>query len=179
MVITVPTNATGFSLLATYKDGFSVTKTGSIQQVDLVPNFSPSPNPVLHGANLKLTNLMQKAAAATLNSVDWAFSSGGGSGTVACPGNDFCNVSGTTTVTAPGSTGNFTLTLTYNYKDHNQQFHSDPVSSPVQVTDFVANPVLGVYKGQNRTQQVLPLPNFGLTTGTTYYLWDDSCKPTG
>ena len=173
-VVTIPTNATAFSLLATYKDGFSVTKTGSIQQVDLVPNFSSTPNPVLKNAKLTLKNLMQKAAAATLNSVTYAISSGGGSGTLAA---GFLPVNGTTTITAPDSTGTYTLTLTFNYTDHNGQLHGDPVSAPLQVTDFVANPILGVYKGQNRTQPVRPVPSFGLTTGTTYYLWDDKCLP--
>jgi len=173
-VVTVPPSATAFSLLATYKDGFSITKSGSVQQVDLVPNFSETPNPVLKGGTLTLKNLMQKSAAATLNSVGWAVTSGGGSGTLA---GTFLPVNGTATVAAPGSTGNYTLTLTYNYTDHNGQPHADPVSTPIQVTDFTPNPTLGVYKGQNRTQQVFPLPTFGLTVNTTYYLWDDNCLP--
>src|SRR4029453_13464321 len=114
-VVTIPPSATGFSLLATYKDGFSVTKTGSIQQVDLVPNFSLTPTTVLKGGTMTSKNLMQKAAAATLNSVDYAFTPSGGSGTlVTCPGG-FCNVNGTAPVTAPDTIGNYTLTLTYKY----------------------------------------------------------------
>ncbi len=68
--MTIPPTATSFSLTVTYKAGYSTSKNGSIQQVDLVPNFSLTPNPVLKSASLTLRNLMQKAAAATLNSVD-------------------------------------------------------------------------------------------------------------
>jgi hypothetical protein len=35
--VTVPTAATGFSLKVDYKGGYSVTRAGGIQQVDLVP----------------------------------------------------------------------------------------------------------------------------------------------
>jgi PKD domain len=181
-VVTIPPSATGFSLLATYKDGFSVTKTGSIQQVDLVPNFSLTPTTVLKGGTMTSKNLMQKAAAATLNSVDYAFTPSGGSGTlVTCPGG-FCNVNGTAPVTAPDTIGNYTLTLTYKYTDHNGAAKTGTASQPFTVTDWVPSPALGVYRGTNHTQPVPALgnpPSFGLTAGTTYYLWDDQILPNG
>ena len=46
-VVNIPATATAFSLTATYKGGYATTKSGSVQQVDLVPNFSVSPSPVL------------------------------------------------------------------------------------------------------------------------------------
>ena len=152
-VVTVPTSATAFSLIATYKDGYQVTKTGAIQQVDLVPNASVTPNPVLKSTTLTAKNLMQKATAATLNSVAWQITPAGGSGTL---GASFLPVNGTAGVTAPSTTGSYTLTLTYNYTDHNGSPQSAPVQVPFQVTDFVPVPVLGVYKGANRTQPVIP-----------------------
>ncbi len=102
-VVTVPSNATSFSLSVAYKGGYSTSKNGSVQQVDLVANFSLSPNPVLKSSTLTLKNLMQKATAATLNSVDYAISPSGGSGTL--PGS-FLVVNGTAPVTAPGTVGN-------------------------------------------------------------------------
>ena len=47
---TVPSGATSFSLTATYKGGYSTSKSGAVVQVDLVPNFSLTPNPVLKSA---------------------------------------------------------------------------------------------------------------------------------
>ena len=112
-----------------------------------MPNASVSPNPVLKSTTLTAKNLMQKAAAATLNSVAWQITPGGGSGTL---GASFLPVNGTAGVTAPATTGNYTLTLTYNYTDHNGAPQSAQVQKPFQVTDFVPVPVLGVYKGANK-----------------------------
>ena len=175
--MTVPTSATAFSLIATYKDGYQVTKTGPIQQVDLVPNASVSPNPVLKSTTLTAKNLMQKAAAATLNSVAWQITPGGGSGTL---GATFLPVNGTAGVTAPATTGNYNLNLTYNYTDHNGAPQSAQVQKPFQVTDFVPVPVLGVYKGANKTQPVIPFGGvYSLTTNTAYFLWDEETIPGG
>jgi hypothetical protein len=71
-IVTVPANAATFSLTATYRGGYSTTQSGAVTQVDLVPNFSLSPNPVLVSGTLTLTNLMQKGSSTTLGSVDYA-----------------------------------------------------------------------------------------------------------
>jgi PKD repeat protein len=179
-VVTVPASATSFSLMVDYKGGYSTSKGGAVQQVDLVPNFSLSPNPVLKSSALTLRNLMQKAAAATLNSVSYAINSSPPlSGTLA---SSFLVVNGTAPVTAPAAIGSYTITLTYNYTDHLGAFKTAPVALPFSVTDFQPIPVLGVYKDANHTQPVFPIgnpPTFNLTTGTTYYLFDDETLPNG
>ena len=71
-LVTVPVAATSFILTAAYKGGYSASKSGTVSQVDLVPNFSLPPNPVLTGSSITLRNLMQKASAATLNSMCYA-----------------------------------------------------------------------------------------------------------
>lgn len=178
-VITVPTNATAFSLTATYKGGYSTSKNGSVSQVDLVPNFSLTPNPVLKSSNITLKNLMQKAAAATLNSVDYAISPSGGSGTLPAA---FLPVNGTTTVVSPATVGSYTMTLTYHYTDHLGASKTAPVAFPFSVTDFAPSPVVGVYTGAGHTGFVAPsgIPlTYRLTQGHTYYLFDDENLPPG
>ena len=81
--VPVPTGTTAFSLTAAYKGGYSTSKSGKVALVDLVANFSLSPNPVVKGSPLTLVNLMQKGPAATLNSVDYSINNGGSSGTLA------------------------------------------------------------------------------------------------
>jgi PKD repeat protein len=178
-IVTVPSNATSFSLTVTYKDGYSTSKSGAVLQVDLVPNFSLTPNPVLKSSALTLKNLMQKAAAAVLNSVTYAITPSGGSGTLNA---SFLPVNGTATVTSPATVGNYTMTLTYNYTDHLGVPKTAPVALPFSVTDFQPIPALGVYKDANHSQPIFPIgnpPTFGLTTGTTYYLFDDETLPGG
>ncbi len=175
-IVTVPTGATSFSLTVTYKDGYSTTKGGSIQQVDLVPNFSLNPNPVLKSSLLTLHNLMQKAGAATLNSVNYLMTPTGGSGTL---NTTFLPGNGTATVSAPSTIGTYAMTLTYFYTDHNGQARTAPVTLPFTVTDFQPIPALGIYKDAGHSQPVIFLGNFGLTTGTTYYLFDDESLPNG
>ena len=73
------------------------------------------------------------------------------------------------------------MTVTWNYTDHNGQAQVATASLPFTATDFVPVPILGVYKSSDHTQQVLPSspPNWGLTQGTTYYLFDDELVPGG
>ena len=40
---TVPAGAASFTLVATYKGGYTTSKSGTVVQVDLVPNFSLTP----------------------------------------------------------------------------------------------------------------------------------------
>ena len=176
-IVTVPTSATSFSLTVTYKDGYSTTKGGAIQQVDLVPNFSLTPNPVLKSSPLTLHNLMQKAAAAVLNSVTYVITPSGGSGTLAST--FLPAITGTAPVTAPSTVGSYSITLTYNYTDHLGQPKLAPVSLPFTVTDFQPVPALGIYKDAGHSQPVLYLGSFSLITGTTYYLFDDETLPNG
>ena len=175
-VVTVPTTATGFSLTATYKGGYTVVKTGAVQQVDLVPNFTMAPNPVLKGASLTLTNRMQKASAATLNSVTYLLTPGGLSGSLPT---SFLPVGGTTTTAAPAASGAYTVQLTYNYIDHNGQARSAQVSLPLTVTDFTATPVPAPYTGSGHSGDVnfVPPSGYQMTQGHTYYLFDDEFVP--
>ena len=175
-VVTVPSSATSFTLSVAYKGGYSTQVSGSISQVDLVPNFSLTPNPVLKSSTLTLKNLMQKAAAATLNSVDYAISPGGGSGTL--PG-AFLVVNGTAGVTAPDTVGNDTVTLTFHYTDHTGAQKSAQAALPFTVTDFQPVPALGVYTDAGHAHPIFPLPSYSLTAGTQYFLFDDETLPGG
>ncbi len=178
-VVTVPSNATSFSLNVTYKGGYSTAVNGSVVQVDLVPNFSLSPNPVLKSSTLTLKNLMQKASAATLNSVDYSLSPSGGSGTLA---GSFLVVNGTAPVTAPSTVGNYTVTLTYHYTDHLGAQKTAQAALPFQVTDFTPVPALGIYTDAAHSHPVFPIgnpPTFTVTPGTQYFLFDDEPLPGG
>lgn len=176
-IVTVPSSATSFSLTAAYKGGYSTAKAGAIQQVDLVANASLSPNPVLKSGTLTFHNLMQKAASATLNSVTYSVNSSPPlNGTLAAT---FDVVNGTATIAAPAAIGSYTALLTYNYTDHTGTPRSAPVSLPFSVTNFQPVPSLGVYKSSDHTQPVLYFGLFSLTTGTTYYLFDDESLPGG
>ena len=118
--MTVPVAATSFSLTATYKGGYTTSKSGTVSQVDLVPNFSLAPNPVLNERpSITLSNLMQKATAATLNSRSYAITPGGGGGTL--PVHRSIAANGSAAVPAPEQAGQYTMTVTWNYTDHNGQ----------------------------------------------------------
>ncbi len=164
--------------MATYKGGYSTSKSGSVVQVDLVPNFSLTPNPVLKGSNLTLKNLMQIGAAATVTSVDYAITPGGGSGTLAPA---FNAVNGQATVTAPGTVGSYNMTLTWHYTVAGVR-RRPRLSLPFSTTDFNPNPVLSIYTDADHTVLVAPTGSpltFYLQTGVTYYLFDDETVPGG
>ena len=169
-VVTVPTTATGFTLTATYKGGYTVVKTGAVSQVDLVPSFSMTPNPVLKGATLTLKNLMQKATAATLNSVTYLLTPGGLSGNMPT---SFLTAGATAPTTAPATAGSYTVQLTYNYVDHTGQARSAPVSLPLTVTDWSPAPVVGAYTNSNHSGGVGFFDSYQFVQGHTYYLFDD------
>ena len=175
---TVPSGATAFSVAATYKGGYSTSKSGTVVQVDLVPNFSLAPNPVLKGSNLTLKNLMQIGAAATVTSVDYAITPGGGSGTLPSA---FNAVNGQATVTAPGTAGSYNIALTWHYTVAGVP-KTAGFSLPFSATDFNPNPVLSIYKDAGHTMLVPPTGSpltFYLQTGVTYYLFDDETVPGG
>ena len=175
---TVPSGATSFSVTATYKGGYSTSKSGTVVQVDLVPNFSLTPNPVLKGGLLTLKNLMQIGAAATVTSVDYSITPGGGTGTLP---QAFNAVNGQATVTAPGTAGSYNITLTWHYTVASTP-KTAVFSLPFSATDFSPNPVLAIYKNADHTSPVAPVGSpltFGLQTGVTYYLFDDETVPGG
>ena len=137
-----------------------------------------TPNPVLKGGTLTLKNLMQIATAAHLNSVDYAIT-GGASGTLPA---SFDSVNATTPITAPGTAGNYTMTLTWNYLDHAGASRQASAQLPFQTIDFQPSPVLKITTDAAGTQIVGVFgtpPAFSLTTGTTYYLWDGESLPPG
>ncbi len=105
---TVPSAATSFRLTVAYAGGYVPSLNGTIQQVDLVPDFAINPTTVLNNSKLRLTNRMQ-IGNATLNSVEYAIASTATvpatfSGTLAAT---FLAVNGidSTTVTAPSTCG--------------------------------------------------------------------------
>ena len=117
--IAIPSAASGFRMNVTYRGGYvSPDLSGNISQVDLVPSFTLTPDPVVKNGGLTLTNTMQIATVATLNSVDWAIT-----GSSVTPstwdgqlGASFLSAGGTDTGrTAPGTPGNYFLHLRYNY----------------------------------------------------------------
>ncbi len=176
---TVPAGASSFTLLATYKGGYTTGKQGSVVQVDLVPNFSLTPNPVLKNSNLTMKNLMQIGAAATVTSVGYAISGGGGSGTLAP---SFNAVNGTANAPAPGTAGSYTITLTWNYTVGGVP-KTATAALPFTATDFTPNPALAIYPNADHSGSPIALigspPTFGLQQGVTYYLFDDETVPGG
>lgn len=180
-IVTVPTTATAFALTATYKGGYATSKAGTVSQVDLVPNFSLTPNPVLKGTALTLRNLQQISAAATITApIAYAITPGGAVGDLPT---SFKTTGATATVTAPATAGSYTITLTWTYTDHTGATRTAQASQPFTAIDFTPVPSLGVYKNADHTQSVpsspLNPPTWGLTQGTTYYLFDDETIPGG
>lgn len=186
----VPTNATSFSLIATYKGGYAASASGSIQQVDLVPNYSiTSPLPALVNSQIAIKNLMQKGSTTILNYVDWAITTSSvppspfpSGQRFTCPSAGFCTVNGTATVPAPGTVGNYYLHLAYNFSGPHGSGQQLTASLPFATTIFQPQPFVGVYRDSAHTQIVPPFgspPTFSLTAGTTYYLFDDEPLPTG
>ncbi len=187
-IVSVPSLATAFSLTATYKGGFSVTKSGAVQQVDLVPNFSATPSPVLINSSLTLHNLMLIGGGTSLNFIDWAISTSStppspfpAGQRFTCPGAGICTVNGTTNVTAPSSAGNYYVHLAYNFSGPHGGGQQSTVSKPFTATAFNPNPALVVCRN-NTIPCNSPAPflgSYGLTTGTSYYLSDGEALPGG
>ncbi len=180
-IVNIPTTATAFSLTTTYKGGYATTKSGSVQQVDLVPNFSVSPNPVLKSTPITVRNLMQKAAAAVVVTVSYSINAVPPSSDVLASSFWVTGGSGTAPVTAPATAGNYTMTLTYSYTDHNGNPQVGTVAKPFSVTAFSPNPSVMVCTN-NTVPCSQPAPffnNFSLTQGTTYYLSDSETLPGG
>ncbi|MDQ2869916.1 MAG: PKD domain-containing protein [Acidobacteriota bacterium] len=98
--------------------GFTNTLTGNILQTDLVPAFAISPNPIALGGTLTLTNRMQIAPAATLNSAEVSVTSGtcGSSTPQFSPlASSFNGVGGTATTVVPSSQGSYCVVVRFNY----------------------------------------------------------------
>ncbi|MDQ5859130.1 MAG: PKD domain-containing protein, partial [Acidobacteriota bacterium] len=116
--ISIPSAATGFRMNVTYRGGYvSPDVAGSISQVDLVPSFTLTPDPVVKNGTINLTNTMQIATVASLNSVDWAVTSSSATPS-AYDGqlpSGFLSAGGTTGRTAPANPGTYHLHLRYNY----------------------------------------------------------------
>jgi PKD repeat protein len=118
-VVSIPTAATGFRMRVTYRGGYVAPGiAGNLSQVDLVPAFTATPNPVVKNAVITLSNTMQIAPAASLASVDWAITSSSTppatfSGQLAT---SFLSVNGTDgSQAAPASPGTYYVYLRYNY----------------------------------------------------------------
>jgi hypothetical protein len=177
-VVAVPSGATSFSLTVPYA-GYSASVSGSVSQVDLVPAFTTSPNPVIVSTTLTLTNQMQKGPAATLNSVDYAIDGGSFGSLVTCPGS-FCNVGGTVAITAPPApAGNHTVGVRYNFTGGGGA-QSLTTSVPFATIVFTASPIQIITLDSGGAQ--LACAGFGtcnLQTGTTYYLFDFETLPGG
>src|SRR5207249_11854328 len=91
----------------------------------------------------------------------------------------FLVVNGTAPVTAPGTVGDYTVTVTYNYTDHNGNAQTAQTSQPFTVTDFVPQPSVMICRN-NSIPCNQPAPFFGIFTlaqGTTYYLSDSETVP--
>lgn len=114
-LVPVPATADGFDLAVTYPSGYVANASGTIAQVDLVPNFTLSPTTVLKSGTLTLTNTMLISAAATLNSVTYAITQGATTVSAGALASSFLPPGGVATLTAPDPVGSYTMTLTYNY----------------------------------------------------------------
>ncbi len=142
---------------------------------ELLADAQPGPE----GPNLTLKNLMQIGAAATVTSVGYAVTPGGGSGTLA---SSFNAVNGTANAPAPATAGSYTMTLTWNYTVGGVP-KTATAALPFSATDFNPNPALAIYPNADHTGTPIALigspPTFGLQQGHTYYLFDDETVPGG
>ena len=139
--VSIPSAATGFRMRITYRGGYvSPELAGNVSQVDLVPSFTLSPNPVVKNGGINLTNTMQIATVATLNSVDWAIT--GSSATPASYdgvlSSAFLSAGGVDSGrTAPGSPGDYFLHLRYNYSVSGAAQTPFTISRPFTVIDQI------------------------------------------
>jgi hypothetical protein len=172
-VVPVPSGATGFTLTITYPGGYRATAQGSIVQASLVAAFSLAPDPVLINTPLTLTNQMQKVAA-TLNSVDSLIKPGVCGTPPPVPTNPLGSgfvAGGSTTVTAPSTTGSYCISLKYSYTPQGQLQQSQIVSKGFTAMDWMAVPQISIS----------PVPfctgSCQIQAGTTYSLWDSENIP--
>ncbi|HYK43027.1 MAG TPA: hypothetical protein VE007_11610, partial [Thermoanaerobaculia bacterium] len=183
MVVAVPTGASTFTLLVTWKGGYSQSLTGNINQTDLVPEFTMSPaSPpgVTVNGTLTVTNAMQKSPATVLNSVDYAISSG------SCPASlpaysqlpsTFIGT-GSVGVTAPSSAGPYCLTLRYNYTPPTGGATSQSVSHNVTVS-IQSNVSLTCDQTSVSVGATLTCTAAGGSGSATYrWNWGDDFPPT-
>jgi PKD repeat protein len=175
--VTVPAGATGFTLTITYPGGYQATAAGTIVVSNLVAAFSLAPNPVLLNGQLTLTNQMQKAAATTLDSVDYLINPGVCGTPPAITTNPVGGTfisGGTATVpsNAP-SNGTYCAYLKYSFTPQGQAQQTQTVSNAFTATDWQAAPLI----------QISPLPICGTSLcaqiGTQYSLSDVETFPVG
>ncbi|HEY6051246.1 MAG TPA: PKD domain-containing protein, partial [Thermoanaerobaculia bacterium] len=183
MVVAVPTGASTFTLLVTWKAGYTQSLTGNINQTDLVPEFTMSPaSPpgVTVNGTLTLTNAMQKSPATVLNSVDYAIASGN------CPANlpafsplppQFIST-GSIGVTAPSSAGAYCITLRYNYTPPTGGPTSQSVAHNVTVS-IQSNVSLTCDQTSLAVGATLTCTAAGGSASATYrWNWGDDFPPT-
>ena len=160
-----------------YKGGYRSRVFGNVQQVDLVPDFTVAPNPVLNGGTLTLTNTMQAGGGTTLSNVTYVINPGGLSGTLPA---SFRTVNGTGGVTAPGTTGAYTITLTYTFSGPQGANQTLPVTKNFSTTSFAPQPVIGIYTDPQRTQPLFcQAGGCFVDTGRLYYFFDEEVLPAG
>ena len=169
----MPVGTSGFTLTITYPGGYHATGQGSVVQASLVAAFSLAPDPVLINTPLTLTNQMQKVATA-LNSVDYLVKPGVCGTPPPVPTNPLGSsfvAGGSTTVTAPTSTGSYCISLKYNYTPQGQSQQSQTVSKAFTAIDWMAVPQISIS----------PVPfctgTCQIQAGTTYSLSDSENIP--
>jgi hypothetical protein len=165
--VSIPLASRTFRLTAVYRGGYTApVLNGSIQQVDLVPDFTATPNPVVKSGTLTLNNTMQISPSATLTSVTYAINSTPAlSGTL---GSGFSGPQKQDTVTVPGTPGSYTIQLTYTFTGPSAPgTQSLSVTKPFNVIDqiiltLVANPTTA------NTGQTVTFTATGGTPTSTY-----------
>ena len=143
--VVVPGNATGFDLRITYAGGYQATRSGTIEQVDLVPEFSPKTGTIFIGGNLTITNNMQKGSAVTLSSVEYSWDNGG---TYTALASTFLAAGGTAPVPAPAQGTGYTLKLRYNYSKAGSPSSATVSHGPFDVSSDWVGSVTGPTSGR-------------------------------
>jgi hypothetical protein len=171
--VQVPAGAQTFDLTVTFPGGWQSTVRGaSVRRTDLLAAFSLNPTTAVVNDPLTLTNQMQIGPTATLNSVDYRIYQGSptntiSSGTLAA---SFLPVSGTATVSAPGTSGSYTMELTYRF--------NGTIGGAGQ-TSVVTQPFATWSPAPQIEFDPLPLciGSCQLTIGTQYLVWDAEAIP--
>jgi hypothetical protein len=96
--VPVPAGSKDFNLRINYKGDYVASVTGKINEVDLVPEFSPTQGTIFIGGNVSITNQMQKGSTVSLTSAEYSWDNG--TTYTALPGT-FLNPGGTASVPAP------------------------------------------------------------------------------
>jgi PKD repeat protein len=168
--VAVPAGSTDFNLRITYKGGYVAAVTGQINEVDLVPEFSPTQGTIFIGGNVTITNQMQKGSTVSVTSIEYSWDNG--TTYTALPGT-FLAAGATTSVPAPAQGTGYTLTLRYNYTKGGVAGSATVAHGPFNVTSDWTVTLSGPSSGQANSSVTFTATVQGGSGSPTFaWCWD-------